>query len=102
MCPGFFCPFQLLDGEAFRFFRLRLGNRVDNFVPLFLHCRLLPGGGKGDFFKLAVADNHRVIVSGGNPGTEFLPVGRLKIPFCGHQHFCTWVQGQKIAAPLFG
>lgn len=37
--------------------------------------------GDGDFFKLGVADDDRVIVPGSDTRTEFLAVARFKIFF---------------------
>ena len=57
---------------------------------------------KGDFFKLAVSNYHRVIIAGGNPAAKLFPVRRFKILFRRHQHIGSGIKPQKIRAPLFG
>lgn len=52
-----------------------------DFVNLILKQLFLTFMGDGDFFKLRVADDDRVIVPGSDTRTEFLAVARFKIFF---------------------
>ena len=45
-------------------------------------------------------NDDRVIVAGGYPGAELLPVGGLKVLLRGHEHVRGRVQPQKLACPL--
>ena len=47
-----------------------------------------------------MADDDSVIIPGGNPGTELLPVRRLKVFLRGNEDVCSRIQPQEIAAPL--
>ena len=94
--------FHLLDGVALAVLGFGFGNSGHDFINLRFNHSFLALRGEGDFLKLAVSDDYRVIVTGSNPGAEFLPAGRLKVPFCGYQYLCAGVKAQKIAAPLLG
>ena len=48
-----------------------------------------------------MSNNDRVVVSGGNSGTEFLPVCRLEILLLRDKNICRWIKPQKLARPLF-
>ena len=48
-----------------------------------------------------MSNNDRVVVSGGNSGTEFLPVCRLKILLFRDENVCRWIKSEKFARPLF-
>ena len=56
--------------------------------------------GDGDFFKLGVADDDRVIVPGSDTRTEFLAVARFKIFFCCDQNPCGRIETQEFRSPL--
>ena len=45
-------------------------------------------------------DNHGVIVSGGNAGTELLAVGRFKVPLGGNKDISGGIQAQKLRSGL--
>ena len=93
---------HLLYREAFTAAVFHGFDGFRQLVDLLLKQAFLPLRGNGDFLKLAVADNHRVIVAGGNSGTEFLPPRGLKVLLCGHQQLGTGIEGQKLAGPLTG
>ena len=48
-----------------------------------------------------MTDYDRIIVSGGNSGTEFLPVCRLEILLFRDENVCRWIKSEKFARPLF-
>ncbi len=96
-----FRALHLLDRKFFILICLRFRDCVHDFVNLFFNDRFLPLRGDRDFFKLRMADDHRVKIAGGDTGAEFFPVLRLKILFCGYQHICAGIERQEIAAPLF-
>ena len=48
-----------------------------------------------------MAHDNGIIISGGNPGAEFLPVPLLKVPLGCHQDVGGGVQPQKLRGPLF-
>ena len=53
-----------------------------------------------NLLKLAVSDDDRVVVAGGDAGAELLSVGGLKVLFRSHEHVCRRVQPQKLRCPL--
>ncbi len=96
-----FRALHLLDRKFFILICFCFRDCVYDFVNLFLNNRFLPLWGDRDFFKLRMADDHRVKIAGSDTGAEFFPVLRLKIFFCGYQYICAGIECQKIAAPLF-
>ena len=101
--PGFqlsFCAFQLLDAETLAVVGLHFLNAQGDFLDLILQQTLLPFKGNGDALKLAVADDHGVIIAGGDPGAELFTVGALKIPFGRDQDIGGGIQAQELAGPL--
>ena len=74
--PGFL---QLLDGKVGRIIVLCVLNGINNLVDLIRNLRPLPLQRQGDFFKLGMSDDDRIILPGGNPGAKRLAVGRLEI-----------------------
>ena len=49
-----------------------------------------------------MADDDCIIIPGGDPGAELLPVGRFKILLCGHQDIGAWIEAEEITPPLLG
>ena len=49
-----------------------------------------------------MADDDRIVVSGGDFGAELLAVPGLKILLRGNQDIGRWIQPQKLRRPLFG
>jgi hypothetical protein len=47
-----------------------------------------------------VSDDHGVIIAGGDPGTELLPVFGLKITLAGYQQLSTGLEPQEFIGPL--
>ena len=78
-------PLHLLDGEGLRVFCLGFGYAPDHLVDLFRKVRLLPFLAYRQLFKLAVADDHRVVFPGGDAAENPLAVLPLKIPPGGYQ-----------------
>ncbi|MPM83214.1 hypothetical protein SDC9_130277 [bioreactor metagenome] len=80
--PGFqplFRALQLLDGKLLRAAVFEFFQPVFNFPNLFLNQPFLPFQRDGDFFKLRVSHDDRVVVAGGNPGAELFAVAFLEI-----------------------
>ena len=89
--PGFqalACPFQRFDAEILSPVGFQLVYAVQHFVDLILeqHFLALPGDRKP--LKLTVADDHRVVIPGSDPGTEFLAIVLFKILFRRDQDVC--------------
>ena len=89
-----------LDGESFAFFRLGLRDGENDIGNLVLQQPPLTVRADGDFLKLAVADDDRVVVAGGDAGAEFLAVFGFKVLLAGHQQIGRGVQRQELAGPL--
>ncbi len=94
--------FQLLDGEPFAAAGLHLRDALGDFLNLIFQQPLLPFLADGDFLKLAVADNDRIIIPGGDSGAKLLPVVLFKVLFGCHQNVGGGVEPQKLRGPLFG
>ena len=75
-------------------------NAQGDFLDLILQQTLLPFKGNGDALKLAVADDHGVIIAGGDPGAELFSVSALKIPFGRDQDIGGGIQAQELAGLL--
>ena len=93
--------FQLLDAEFLTAAFLQLRNAHGDLRNLILQKPLLPLPADGDFLKLAVTDDNRIIVAGGDPGAELFAVFRFKVPLLGHKDIGGGVQTQKFRCPLF-
>ena len=93
--------FQLLDAEFLTAAFLQLRNAHGDLRNLILQKPLLPLFADGDFLKLAVTNDYRIIVAGGNPGAELLAVFRFKVPLLGDKDIGGGVQTQKFRCPLF-
>ena len=89
-----------LDGVAFAFFRFGLRDGKNHVGNLILQQPPLTVRADGDFLKLAVADDDRVVVAGGDAGAEFLAVFGFKVLLAGHQQIGRGVQRQELAGPL--
>ena len=62
----------------------------------------MPLLGHGDLFKLAVADDDGIVVTGSDSGTKPFPVFGFKILFGGNQNIGGGVQLQVFCGPLLG
>ena len=76
---GFSGLFHLLNGVTLPVICFRLLYGKLNLINLSFDNAYLSFLRQRDFFKLAMPDNDSIIISGGDSGTEFLPVGWLKI-----------------------
>ena len=83
---------HLFNGIILRMIPLSFPNAVQNTVNLPPQDGLLPLAGHGDFLKLRVSDDDGIIIAGGNPGAELLPVLGFKILFGGNQNIGGWVE----------
>ena len=72
---------QLLDGKALAVVAFQLLDTLHDLSNLILKQLLLTLMRDRNFLKLAVPDDHRVIIAGCNSRTEFLPVSCFKIFF---------------------
>ena len=70
---------HLLDGKPFAYAVLHLRDGSLNLVDLLLDDLLLPLKGEGNLLELRMTDDDRIIVAGGDTGTELLPIGSFKI-----------------------
>ena len=95
--PGFF---HLFDGKALPVAVFQLGDRIRDFVDLFPEKPFLPLCRDRDLLELGMSDDNGIIIAGGDPGAELLPVFRFKIPLAGHQQLRTGVQTQEFIRPL--
>ena len=83
---------HLFNGIILRMVPLGFPNAIQNAVDLPPQDGLLPLAGHGDFLKLRVSDDDGIIIAGGNPGAELLPVLGFKILFGGNQNIGGWVE----------
>ena len=93
--------FQLLDGEFLTAAFPQLRNAHGDLRNLILQKPLLPLFADGNFLKLAVTDDNGVIIAGGDPGAELLPILGFKVPLFRHKDIGRGVQPQKFRGPLF-
>ena len=89
------CALQLLDGKLFSAVVLQFGDALRDVLNLLPEQPLLTLLRNRDALKLAVADDDRVIIAGGNACAEFLPVCPLKILLGGNQNIGRGIQAQK-------
>ena len=92
---------QLLNAEFLTAAFLQLRNTHGDLRNLILQKPLLPLLADGDFLKLAVTDDYRIIITGGNPGAELFTVFRFKVPLLGDKDIGGGVKPQKFRRPLF-
>ena len=83
---------QLLDGKLFAAGHFQFLDAFGQFVDLILEQSLLSFHGNGNALKLGVADDHGVVIPGGDSGAELFSVGFFKIPFSGHKNFGRRIQ----------
>ena len=98
LLPG---TLHLFDGELLAPHEFQFLNALGDLLDLLLQEPFLASLRHGDFFKLTVADNDRVIVAGGDPGAEATAVVLLKILLGRHQNFGRGIQPQEFRGPLF-
>ena len=87
---------QLLDGKLLSAVVLQFGDALRDVLNLPPEQPLLPLLRNRDALKLAVADDDRVIIAGGNACAEFLPVCPLKILLGGNQDIGRRIQAQEL------
>ena len=92
--------FHLLYGVPCAVFRRQRFYTRRDFLDLILNRLDLSLNGYGDLLELAVADDHGVIVAGGNPTAKPFAVLLFKVLPGRHQDVRRWVQLQKLAGPL--
>ena len=97
---GFPGALHLLDGIVLRMIPLGFPDAVQDAVDLPPENNLLPLFGHRDFLKLRVSDDDGIIIAGGNPGAELLPVLGFKILFGGNQNIGGWVELEPFRRPL--
>ena len=84
--------FHLLDRIAGAVIVPHFLNAGGNVFDLLLQEPDLPFGTDGNTLKLTVADDHGVIIAGGNTGTKLLSVGRLKVPLGRNKDICRGIE----------
>ena len=92
-------PFQLLDGEAFAA-ALQFLDALGDLPNLLLQQPFLPFRADGDFLKLAVSDDNRVIVAGGDAGAEFFSFPGLEILLGSDKDIGGGIEAQKLGGGL--
>ena len=97
---GFPGLFHLLDGKVFAPAVLELCDSVLNLFNLLPQKAFLPFRRNRNLFKLAVADDHGIVIPGGDPGTELLPVLLFKVLSACHQNLGAGIEPQKLTGPL--
>ena len=91
---------HLLDGVVFAPGGFRFADTLNDLINLPLQGRTLALGADGYLLKLAMPDNHRVIIAGGDTTAEFLAVFRFKVALGGHKDICRRVQLQPFGGKL--
>ena len=91
---------HLLDGKVLPVTVFQLTDGFRDLIDLFPEKPFLPLCGNRDLLKLRVSDDHSVIIAGGDPGTELLPVFGLKITLAGYQQLGTGIEPQEFIRPL--
>ena len=92
--------FQLLDGKALAVVAFQFLDALHDFGNLILKQLFLTLMRDRDFLKLAVPDDHRIIIAGRNSRTEFFPVAGFKILFRRNQNVGGRVKTQELGSPL--
>ena len=80
-----FCAFKLLDRELFTPAELQFVYAFGNLINLLTEQVFLSFLRHRDTLKLAVADDHGIIIAGSDPCAELTPVGFLEILFRSHK-----------------
>jgi len=94
--------FHALDGKTLAILPLHLLDAHRDLVNLLAQQPLLTLLRNRNLFKLAVPDNHRVIIARRNARTELLAFGFFKVLFGRHQNVRAGIELQKLARPLPG
>ena len=79
---------------------LCLPDTVQNAVNLPLQNSLLPFPGHRNLFKLGMSNDDGIIIAGGNPGAELLPVFGFKVFLGCHQNIGRGIQLEPFRGPL--
>ena len=91
---------QLLDREVVPTVFLQFGNPVQHFVKLLLQDGSLPFNRHGNLLKLAVTNDDRIVVAGGNAPTELLAILGLEVLLGGDKNVGGWIKLEVFACPL--
>ena len=91
---------QLLDGEIIPTVFLQFRNAVQHFIQLLLQDGTLSFQGHGDLFKLAVPNDDRIVVAGGNAPAELLAVLGLEVLLGGDKNVGGGIELEVFARPL--
>ena len=91
---------QLLDGEIIPTVFLQFRNAVQHFIQLLLQDGTLSFQGHGDLFKLAVPNDDRIVVAGGNAPAKLLAVLGLKVLLGGDKNIGGGIELEVFARPL--
>ena len=91
---------QLLDGEIIPTVFLQFRNAVQHFIQLLLQDGTLSVQGHGDLLKLAVPNDDRIVVAGGNAPAELLAVLGLEVLLGGDKNVGGGVELEVFARPL--
>ena len=94
------CTFQLFDRIALATVTLHFSNAVRDIVDLILQKTFLPLLGYRDTFKLAVAKNDSIIITGSDPGTELLPVRFFEVFTGSYKDVCAGIEAKELGCPL--
>jgi len=78
----------------------QLRNRTLNLINLLSKLPFLSFSRKRDFFKLAVTDDNRIIVTRCDTSAELLAVCCFKILLGGNKKLCTRIEVQELICPL--
>ena len=97
---SFSCFFHLLDGKVFATLPFQLRNRTFDLINLLPQLPFLSFIRKRDFFKLAVTDDNRIIVTGGDSRTKLLAVCCFKILLCSNKKLGAQIEVQELICPL--
>ena len=77
----FFCAFELLDRELFTPAELQFVYAFGNLINLLAQQVFLPFLRHRNTLKLAVTDDHGIIITGSDPCAELTPVRLFEILF---------------------
>ena len=91
---------QLFDGEIIPTVFLQFGNAVQHLIQLLLQDGPLALQGHGDLFKLAVTNDDRIVVAGGNAPAELLSILGLEVLLGGDKNVGRGVELEVFARPL--
>ena len=96
----FLAALQLLDRESVAVVLLHLHDALHDLVALLLQIEALTTEGQGNLFKLAVADDDGVVLSGRNASAEAFAVFRFKVLCRCHKNIRGGVELQILCRPL--